>query len=228
MQRLVPHVNGSDISDYDAYIFDWDGTLGQTLGMWLQIVRDTLATYHFQLADKDIVRRIFGRAKLGLPEAGVPEADLEKIFSVWDTRAQAQTPSVPLYPGVAEVLAGLKHKGKKLAVVSATVRPTIQKALDVHDLGNVFHVVITGSDRFPNKPDPASILAVLEHLGVPKHRALMLGDSEKDIRAAQNAGIDSLLFFPPEHAIFHTHAELLADKPTYTIHAWQELLDQLQ
>ena len=56
----------------------------------------------------------------------------------------------------------------------------------------------------------------------------MLGDSEKDVRAAHNAGIDSILFFPPEHNDYYSLEELAADKPTHIIHSWRELLNQLQ
>lgn len=49
-----------------------------------------------------------------------------------------------------------------------------------------------------------------------------------DITPAHHAGIDSVLFFPPEHESFHTFAELQADKPTHTIRAWQEQVSALE
>jgi HAD superfamily hydrolase (TIGR01509 family) len=216
------------VKEYDAYLFDWDGTVAQTLGAWLKIAKETFSGYGIQAGDKDIVRLVFGRARAGLLELGIPEEDFEGIFKGWTTAAQREMPQVPLYPGMPQVLAACKLRGKKLAVITATIRPVTQKVLDGHGLNDAFDVVVTGDEVRAHKPDPEGILFVLDHLGVPKHRAVMFGDSEKDILAAHNAGIDSVLFYPPEHKVFHTLAELQADKPTYTIHAWKELLDQLQ
>ena len=213
---------------YDAYLFDWDGTIAQSLGVWLPLVRELLASYHIELSDKDIVRKIFGRARVGLPEVGVPEADLPEFFRKLDAQAAVRIPQAPLYPGIAELFAVLRSHGKKLAVITATIRPVMRPVLKSHGLEQTFDVVVTGNDIQNHKPDPEGVLIALSALGTPKDHAVMLGDSEKDILAGRNAGIDSILFYPPEHELFHNLAELQADKPTYTIHSWQELTDTIQ
>jgi HAD superfamily hydrolase (TIGR01549 family) len=216
------------IKEYDAYLFDWDGTVAQTLSTWMPIVRNTLASYDIQVTDKQIVRTVFGTARDGMLRLGVPEADLPKIFASWDKTAAANLPHVPFYDGITDVFAALKRRGKKLAVVTATIRPTMEVVFDSHSMHDMFDVVVTGSDIKAHKPDPEGVLFALGHLGVDKDRAVMLGDSEKDLGAARNAGIDSVLFYPPQHELFHALEELKADEPTYVIHSWQELSDQLQ
>ena len=216
------------MKNYDAYLFDWDGTIGQTLHAWLEIKKRTLATYHISLSDKQIVQKMFGRGSAGLADVGIPEKDFQKIFRIWDAEAKAQMLHAPLYPGVRELLALLRQRGKKLAVITSTIRPTLQQALDTHNLHDAFDVTITGDEVRTLKPHPEGILAALAQLGVPGNRALMVGDSEKDILAAHNAGIDSLLYYPPEHKIFHDLAHLQASNPTYTTQSWNELVNQLQ
>ncbi|HSW99316.1 MAG TPA: HAD family hydrolase [Candidatus Saccharimonadales bacterium] len=216
------------MDDYDAYFFDWDGTLAQTFRVWMGITRKTLTDYGLEATDKEIVRNLFGRAPLGLPEYGVPKVDLPQIFAEWDKSAQAGMPTVPLYPGAKAVLDGLTRRGKHMALITSTVRPTVELTLKLHGLEQTFAFLVTGSDVTAHKPDPEGILYALDKLGVAKGRAVMLGDSEKDIRAANNAGIDSILYFPDVHKDFHNLEQLQADKPTYTIHSWQEFLDQLQ
>jgi phosphoglycolate phosphatase-like HAD superfamily hydrolase len=56
----------------------------------------------------------------------------------------------------------------------------------------------------------------------------MLGDSDKDLQAAQNAKTDSLLFFPKEHHLFHDRGQLEGLQPTHVVTSWRELIDQLQ
>jgi hypothetical protein len=48
--------------------------------------------------------------------------------------------------------------------------------------------VITGSDSFPTKPDPTSLRAIAEELGVAVEDCMMVGDDAADVGAAQNAG----------------------------------------
>jgi HAD superfamily hydrolase (TIGR01509 family) len=216
------------MKEYDAYLFDWDGTLGQTLALWLQIVRRTLDKYGIEATDKQIVRQVFGNARAGITGLGVPEKDLEHVFKEWDGTAQDAMLTVELYPQAKAVLEQLHARGKKLALITATIRPTVEKALAAHGMKGLFDVTVTGDEVTAHKPDPESLLTALGRLQVPKGRAVMLGDSEKDVRAAHNAGIDSVLFFPPQHKLFHTLEELQADKPTYMIRSWQEFLDQLQ
>ena len=216
------------IDDYDAYLFDMDGTLTQTLAMWVPIVRTVLERYGIEASDRDIAFKVFGRARAGLLEYGVPEADIAAISKEWNAAALAAVVNVPLYPQAKELLAALHGRGKRVALITATVRPTAEKVLETHDIREFFDLVITGEDMPAPKPDPGGLLTALERLEIPHERAVMLGDSDKDIGAARNAGIDSVLFFPPEHHDFHARDQLLAEKPTYTIDSWQKLLNQLQ
>lgn len=216
------------MKDYDAYLFDWDGTVAQTLEAWLPIARRTLYAYGIEADDKTIVRKVFGRAVYGLVELGVPEESLPAVFAEWDVTAVEQMPRVPFYPGIMEVFAALKKQGKHLAVITSTIGTTMETVFEAHKLHDSIDVLVTGNDVRAYKPDPEGINMALEQLHVASSRAIMFGDSEKDIRAAHNAGIDSVLFFPPEHTSFHSRKELAADKPTYIISSWQEVLDQVQ
>jgi HAD superfamily hydrolase (TIGR01509 family) len=213
---------------YDAYLFDWDGTLAQTFSVWMRIIRGTLEQYGVRATDKEIVRHLFGRARQGLREYGVPEADFPKIFAGWDATAQAAMESVPLYADAERVLQTLHAKGRQMVVVSSTIRPTLELILKHRGLENTFQFLVPGDEVEHEKPHPEGINFALEKLGVRRDRAVMVGDSEKDIRAANNAGIDSVLFFPKVHEDFHTLAQLQEDNPTYIVHSWQEFLDQLQ
>jgi HAD superfamily hydrolase (TIGR01509 family) len=217
------------MKDYDAYLFDWDGTIASSLAVWLSIVKnEILQPYGIVAHDKTIVRTVFGRAAAGLVELGVPESDLGTVFQNMDVAATTQLPLVPLYDGIRELLDRLSSKGKKLAVITATVRPTMTTVLKNCGLEDIFDITVTGDEVRAHKPDPEGILYVLDHLGIKQERAVMLGDSEKDIGAAHNAGIDSILFYPPQHEAFHTLKELTSYGPTQTIHSWRELIGQLQ
>jgi phosphoglycolate phosphatase-like HAD superfamily hydrolase len=52
----------------------------------------------------------------------------------------------------------------------------------------------------------------------------MIGDSRKDIEAANNAKMDSILVYPKEHEIYYSQEELMGCTPTYKVTALDEIL----
>jgi phosphoglycolate phosphatase-like HAD superfamily hydrolase len=63
----------------------------------------------------------------------------------------------------------------------------------------------------------------LAEMGGLKRQAVMVGDSDKDIRAAHNAGIDSILFYPIEHQSFYDVNTLRSYTPKFIVHSFVEL-----
>lgn len=205
---------------YDAYLFDWDGTLSHTLDIWMGATHDVLAQYGVVLSREEI------GARLGVWDtmlAGVPADKREDAKAKIVAIAHPQMTQAPLYPGVESMLQALKDQNKKLALITASAREIIDIVLAHHNLLDMFNLVITSDDVKTNKPDPEGILFVLDSFGTDKDRAVMLGDSDKDLGAAQNAGIDSILFYPESHQLVHERRFLESFKPVRTITAWSDL-----
>ncbi len=201
-----------------------DGTVCDTFEVWLGIVQSTLGEYGISAERKTIIRKVFGNSREGLVDLGVPESALLSIFASWDDAAQESMKYVGLYEGAEEFLYDLKSQGKKLALVTATVRRTVDIIIGANKLEDVFDVVICGDEMKEQKPSPEALHRAMLLLDTSPGRTLMLGDSEKDLLAARNANIDSLLFAPPEHKKFHDFRELKSHAPKYIISSWRELL----
>lgn len=215
------------MKQYDAYLFDWDGTLAQTVEVWLNTWQRILKRYDIKASDKDIVFKVFGRVGQGLLELGVPAADLPAIKTEIEALAPGSVAQVQLYPDVLKMLQYLKMQHKKVALITASLRDVVDIVIQRHDIVELFDVVVTGNDIKAHKPDPEGILLALNRLAVDPTKAVMLGDSDKDLGAASNAGVDSILFFPEKHEIFHELERLESYKPTYVITSWQELINSL-
>ncbi|HZM64342.1 MAG TPA: HAD family hydrolase [Candidatus Saccharimonadales bacterium] len=213
---------------YEAYLFDWDGTLAQSHDMWLSIMHRQLRRHNITVSDGQIVKQLFGRYEEGLREFGFSEVEIKALTKELQTIAKQQFPLVDLFPGAQDVLNTLRQQGKKVALVTASYRDVINVAVGNHKLLDFFDIIITGDEMKAQKPDPSGLLLVLEKLKIAPSRAIMIGDSPKDLLAGNNAGTDTLLFYPPEHESQHPLSELQSCKPTYTIHSWQEFFDRLQ
>jgi pyrophosphatase PpaX len=212
------------LQDYDAYLFDWDGTLARTLDGWLQGIRDLLDLYGIKASDKDIVFKMLGRIDKGVRELGISDEDFPRFMRDIKARAPQIVAGATLYDDVPALLKTLKANGKKLALVTASLREIVDIVITQHGLLDYFDVVVSGDDITEHKPDPEGIHKALQTLGVDASRAVMLGDSDKDLRAATNAGTDSVLFFPAGHEVFHTREQLETYHPTFTLANWHELI----
>ena len=212
----------SDNKQYDAYLFDWDGTLAQTIEIWINGLRVAYQHFGVNLSDKKLAASLGdwgAAAKNGVAESDVPE--FNRILMEAGQNGGALTP--PLFPGVLEAIERLKQDAKKVVLITSSARQVIDIALAHHDLVEQFDLILSVDDVKVHKPDPEGILFVLEKLGLQKDQAVMIGDSDKDLGAAKNAGVDSILFYPPSHELLHDRTHLESFGPQRTITDWNEL-----
>lgn len=210
------------MQDYDIYLFDWDGTLADSTSVWLAAVRRQFDLLDLHPSDADIILNL-GDWK-NMLTLGVREERLDAFRTAARAEALENLPNAPLFPGAHQLLGTLRKKGKKLAVVTAMHRNIIDAMLKHHGYETFFGAVVSGSDVENLKPHPESLLLALKQLGCkPDERVIMLGDTGRDIAAAHEAEVDSLLYYPPEHQLFHDLDALKQHKPTYIITDWSEL-----
>ncbi len=210
---------------YKYFLFDWDGTLARTLDTWLDSLRQSLEKHGHYLNDSEIGAN-YEAFKQRFEAQGFE--DVDQIVTEALSIAGMKTPSVDLYPQAIEVLKYLHNNHKKLALVTTSVHAQIDPLLIKHDMVKLFDAVICGDETVHLKPHPEPILKVIAALGGKPEEALMIGDSTNDIRAAESAGVDSMLFYPPSHDKFHVIQELKLLNPTYIIHDLKEVMQLIK
>ncbi len=177
---------------FDLLVFDWDGTLVDSIGA---IVGCTLATLHELGLDGIPEPTIRGAIGLGLRETveryrpGCDEEAFAQVLEVyrrhwWETYGHQMTP----FPGVEALLAELARSGHFLAVATAKSRRGLDHDFARTGLGHHFHASRTMDDS-PGKPDPHMIESLIEELGTTRERTLMIGDTCHDLEMAANARV---------------------------------------
>ena len=184
----------------DAVLLDLDGTLLDTAGDISTVLNQALADRGLGPLPVDTVRNLIGRGApslvtraLQLLGAPAQELDVEAMLgsfcSHYERLYVGNGGSAVPFPGVAEGLRSLHDAGLKLAVVTNKQRRFALQLLARLDLARWIDTVVGGDTSGQRKPDPRPLHYACESLGVGADRALMVGDSNTDVRAARAAGM---------------------------------------
>ncbi len=178
-------------SEFQLLVFDWDGTLMDSVG---PIVGCTQAAIRELGLGEPAEATIRGTVGLGLRETIdtlVPGCDEDLYARVLDCYRRHWTATyrdLPLlFAEVGGMLEELARAGYLLAVATGKSRRGLDFALDRSGLGRLFHATRT-ADEALSKPHPQMLLDILDELGVRAAAAVMVGDSIYDLQMAQNAG----------------------------------------
>jgi pyrophosphatase PpaX len=126
---------------------------------------------------------------------------------------------------VVEVLPRLRAEGRRLGIVTAKRRETVQLAFDrLPGLESNFEVVVGSEDTERHKPDPDPILEALARLDAAPEDAAYIGDSPFDVRAAKAAGVYAVAV---AWGGIHGADALEREEPDVLVHHAEELLAAL-
>lgn len=98
-----------------------------------------------------------------------------------------------LYPGIRSLLEELKEAGIHTAVCTNKIEPIALQILEELGILTLFDAVVGHRDDRPKKPDPIPLCEAIDLAGGSTNRALMVGDSEPDSRAAAAMRIPAIL-----------------------------------
>jgi phosphoglycolate phosphatase len=181
--------------DYRLIVFDWDGTLIDSIGSIVACTEAALADAGVAPPPLALLRGSIG---LGLEESferfypTLEDAMRERILdryrhhwiATWHERHDP-------FPAAAATLARLGEAGLLLAVATAKSRRGLVRDFERTGVGAQFHATRT-VDECPAKPSPAMLLELMDELGTRPEQTLMVGDTRWDLEMASNAGVDAV------------------------------------
>ena len=175
-------------------IFDMDGLIFDSERAHMEVIREVMKEYGYKLTEEDYVKTL-GLSKddtrtimLGIYGQDAPYREIA-AEARRRLNAKAARESLPVKPGIPELLQALKENGIPACVASSSPRPTVEVYLSSSGLADRFEYVITGDDIGHAKPDPDIFLRCCRHFQVHPAEALVLEDSENGILAAANGSI---------------------------------------
>lgn len=193
-----------DNSKYDTLIFDLDGTLFYTSEDIANSANITLDLFGFDPLDQDriishvgggiynSISRIIGDAAHANPhyewEDGFVDQVVKKYRQIYSEHFLETTRP---YSGVEKTIENFYQKGYKMAVLSNKAVQYTRAIVEHFQMDTYFELILGGDSLDNKKPHPQSINFILDQYSSSQASTLMVGDTEKDIEAAQNAKVDS-------------------------------------
>lgn len=177
---------------YKAVIFDLDGTLLNTLDDLHGAVNFALESFSLPLISVEQTRMFVGNGVEKLMERAIGKENqallpqtLKCFKEYYSAHSKEQTKP---YNGVFQLVEKLLKENVKCAIVSNKFDGAV-KSLAKEFFGDMFSSAVGESGLVRKKPAPDSVLAVMKELNVSKDDAIYVGDSDVDIKTAENAGL---------------------------------------
>lgn len=173
------------------YLFDLDGTLIDSNGIWHDVDVTFLARRgmpYTQAYYEGVAHTILPTAAVFTKEYCHLEESCEEIIAEWMALAKDSYAHVALKPFARELLDRLRAQGERLAVFTSAVPSHCETALRVHGLAPYFERVVYAHDLGVDKGTPEAFRLACDRLGVASADCVFLDDSVKSCRAAKAAG----------------------------------------
>jgi pyrophosphatase PpaX len=171
-----------------TWLFDFDGTLVDSVELILDSLRHATRTVLGRVVSDEVLRARVGRPlREHMRELDAERADdLVAVYREHNLRRHRDL--LRPYPGVAEMLAGLRRRKARIGIVTSKMRPAVDAGMALVPLGE-FDAIVTCEDTDRHKPDPAPVLHGLALLCADPETTVYVGDSPYDVRAGRAAGV---------------------------------------
>ena len=183
------------MKDYKLIIFDWDGTLMDSVAKIVECMQQAAVECDMQVPSAEQVGNIIG---ISLHPAvaqlfGIEDSEqIEAIVTAYKQAyiAKDQNPC-PMFAGATGLLNALHTNGQQLAVATGKARRGLNRAWEHTATGDYFVASRTACEA-QSKPSSDMLEQLLAETGFGVHEAVMIGDTVYDMQMAQQLGMDRI------------------------------------
>ena len=178
------------------YIFDLDGTITDTNGLWAEVDREFLSRRGLANTpeyEKVVSRSIYPIAAQFTKEYYHLDETPEAIMAEWDSLAEHHYRELaPLKPGAAEFLGQCKTEGRPMAMFTACRPALCEAVLERFHLRDLFDQIVYAEEIGLEKRNPECFVRLSELLGVPLEECTLFDDSPDNCATAMKAGMEAV------------------------------------
>ena len=206
---------------FETVLFDLDGTVVDSgaiiLASMQHATREVLGR---EYSDEELMQTVGGPGLEAQMHALAPD-QVEELVDVYRAHNEPLHDELEACAGMEDVLERLHEEGRRLGVVTAKRRSTVELAFANVPLGHLFEAIVGGDETERHKPDPEPLLLGAERLGAEPTATAYVGDSPFDVRAAKAAGMFAVAV---TWGRIHERPRLEAEQPDAIVDRAEELL----
>jgi pyrophosphatase PpaX len=172
---------------FPVVLFDLDGTVIDSGAIILASMRHAVKEVLGAEPPDELLMAAVGGPGLEAQMHALAPDRVEELVTVYRAHNEPLHDELLCCAGIEDVLVRLKEEGRRLGLVTAKRRATVELAFNALPLREFFETVVGGDETPRHKPDPEPLLLAAERMGVEPHDCAYVGDSPFDIRAAKAA-----------------------------------------
>jgi pyrophosphatase PpaX len=209
---------------FPVVLFDLDGTVVDSGAIILASMRHaTREVLGADYGDEELLQAVGGPGLEAQFAVFAPD-QVDELVRVYRAHNEPLHDELQACVGMEDVIVRLHDEGRRLGVVTAKRRATVELAFARVSIAHLFETVVGGDETELHKPDPAPLLLAAERLGVDPTTAAYVGDSPFDIRAAKAAGMYAVAV---TWGRIHDRSRLEREEPDAIAESAEELLELL-
>jgi len=177
---------------FPVVLFDFDGTVVDSGGIILASMRHATQTVLArEYTEEELMANVGGPGLEAQMEAFAPDR-VDELVRVYRAHNEPLHDQLDAFLGIEDVLTTLKEQGRKLGLVTAKRRSTVDLAFARLPIAHYFDTVVGGDETQLHKPDPAPLALGLARLDADAGDAAYVGDSPYDMQAARAGGLHAV------------------------------------
>jgi pyrophosphatase PpaX len=209
---------------FPVILFDLDGTVVDSGAIILASMRHaTREVLGEEFGDDELLQAVGGPGLEAQMAVFAPER-VDELVSVYRAHNEPLHDELEACIGMEDVLVRLHDEGRRLGVVTAKRRSTVELAFARVPIAHLFETVVGGDETEKHKPDPAPLLLAAARMSADPVQTAYVGDSPFDIRAAKAAGMHAVAV---TWGRIHDRAKLEREEPDAIVDTAEELLEHL-
>lgn len=187
----------------EAIIFDMDGVLVDSEPFHIEIEKrqfernKLIVSAEEHLNYMGMASDIMWRTVVNKHQLNIPVEELIDQNRTESIRYFSELTTIPVMPGLIELLEILKRKNYPMAVASSSFPEIIELILKKTELRDYFRVVVSSQEAGKSKPEPDVFLLAAKKLGVPPTNCIVIEDSFNGIAAAHAANMHCVAYQGP-------------------------------
>lgn len=178
---------------YKLVIFDWDGTLMDSVPRIVSAMQNAAKECQLPTASVQSIKAIIGMSLPKAVDTLYPSFAMqhEQLMSAYKRHYQSSKIATPLFVGAKAVMQSLKARGYKVAIATGKGRPGLDRLLRETGLGEYVDLS-RSSDETHSKPSPDMLNQLLTQANLSVSEAVMVGDTTIDLKMAQAINMDRI------------------------------------